>query len=115
MNPNFPTDETLSEGGPVPPMPSAPPPAEDAVSLSALAIPGDGERMESPSVGDKVAYQVEGTISRIEGDRAFVTKSAVNGQPCEPDADNAGGAPDQDADDLGKLESDAAAMSQGGY
>ena len=76
-------------------------------------MPDEGERLETPKIGDRVTYQVEGTISRIEGDRAFVTKEAVNGQPCEPDADDMGGPSDGDADNLDKLTADAQTMSTG--
>lgn len=114
--PNLATDETMSEGGPIPPALSmSPAPMEDSVSLAALAMPNEGEQLETPQIGDRVSYQVEGTISRIEGDRAFVAKEAVNGQPVDQDADNMGGPSDGDADNLQSLTADAEAMSEGGY
>lgn len=114
MMPNLPTDETMSEGSDLPPTPAMPPAKmEDCVSLQALAMPDEGERLETPAVGDRVSYQVEGTITRIEGDKAYIAKEAVNGQPEEPDADDAGGPSDNDADNLDKLTADAQMMSTG--
>ena len=121
MNPNLPTDETFSEGSDMPPtpaMPAAKPMAEDCVPVEALAMPDEGDQMQPPAVGDMVNYQVTGKISRIEGNQAYVTRKTVNGQEihAEPDADDAGGPSDGDADNMDKLTQDAQAMSAaGGY
>lgn len=117
MNPNVDTGETMSDGSPIPPQTALPAaPTEDCVSLSALAMPDESEQMETPKIGDRVAYQVEGKITRIEGDMAYVAKESVNGQPVEPDADDTGGPSDGDADNLDKLTADAGQMdSAGGY
>jgi hypothetical protein len=116
MNPNLPTGETFSEGSDLPPaLPPAPPMAggnEDCVSLEALAMPDDGEQMQTPAIGDLVNYTTEGKITRIEGGKAYVARSSVNGQPVEPDADDMGGQSDGDADNLDKLSADAAGMSE---
>ncbi len=63
---------------------------EDCVPLSALGMPDETEQMQSPEEGDPVQYTVEGTISRIEGDNAYVTRTAINGQPVaqKPDDQN---------------------------
>lgn len=44
-------------------------------------MPDETEQMQSPEVGDKVQYTVEGTVSRIDGDEAYVKRDTVNGQP----------------------------------
>lgn len=93
--------------------------SEDCVSLDALSMPDEQEQMETPEVGDKVQYSVEGEITRIEGNNAYVKKAAVNGQPVEhsePDADEAGGESDNDADNMRGLETMARGMdASGGY
>jgi len=53
---------------------------EICVDLQALAMPDEKDQMQPPAVGDKVQANVEGTVSRIEGDKAYVTMEAVNGQ-----------------------------------
>lgn len=53
---------------------------EDCVPLSSLALPGEEAKTETPAVGDIVSYNVEGTITRIEGDMAYVKKTSVNGE-----------------------------------
>lgn len=56
---------------------------ELCVSLDALAMPDEHDKSEAPAVGDKVQAMVEGEVSRIVGYKAYVTMSAVNGQPVE--------------------------------
>lgn len=56
---------------------------EDCVPLTSLAMPDESEQMQQPAVGDNVQYNVEGEISRIEGDNAYVKKTAVNGHTIE--------------------------------
>lgn len=82
--------------------------SEDCVSLDALAMPDENEQMENPGVGDKVQYTVEGTITRIEGDNAYVKKSAVNGQKVE---DTEPSKPEP-TDDMAALENEAKGMSE---
>lgn len=53
---------------------------EVCVPLRALAMPDESEQMEPPAVGDAIQFNGEGKVSRIEGDNAYVTLSAVNGQ-----------------------------------
>ena len=54
---------------------------EDCVPVSALSQPGEDEQMNPPSVGDLVQFQKEGTVTRIEGDKAYVKVNSVNGKP----------------------------------
>lgn len=86
------------------------PAMEDAVPLDALSQPDEQEAMTPPAVGDKVSYSKEGTVSRIDGNKAFVTVTHVNGQEVKPDA------PEAMPDALAGLESEAKAMDeQSGY
>lgn len=71
---------------------------EDCVSLSALAVPGEDEQMESPAVGDKVQYTTEGTITRVEGDQAYVKREAVNGEPVKDVAPQEPAMPAEESD-----------------
>lgn len=36
-----------------------------------------------PQEGDEVSLSVEGTVSKVEGDIAWITPSKINGQPVE--------------------------------
>jgi hypothetical protein len=70
--------------------------AEDAVPADSLAVPGDDQKMTAPEVGDIVQYTCEGNVTRIEGDRVYVARTAINGTevtadapPGEPDGDEA--------------------------
>lgn len=56
---------------------------EDCVPLAALAMPDgeQGDQMANPEVGDKVSYTIEGAVTRIDGDQAYVKRESVNGQP----------------------------------
>lgn len=56
---------------------------EQCVPLESLGVPGEGEIMENPEVGDRVDYTVEGKVTRIEGGKAYVLPEAVNGKPIE--------------------------------
>lgn len=112
MNPNLPTGETLSEGSDVPPMPQDPMlsmmvnPNEQCVPVSALQQPDDTEQLVTPEVGDAVSYTVGGKISRIEGDKAYVTVETANGKPIadepenEPNADDGLAALQQEAEGM---------------
>lgn len=59
---------------------------EMCVPLSSLNQPDEQENMQAPGPGDPVTMTVEGTISRVEGDNAYVTPSAVNGNKVEAPA-----------------------------
>ena len=92
-------NEAPSPGQPDQGAPPAGPTADDddgedmaenelCVPLSSLAMPGEDDAMEKPEVGDKGQANVEYTVSRIDGDNAYVTVDAVNGnkiaQPAGP-------------------------------
>ena len=129
MMPNLPTDETMSDGGPIPPSDAidetqGPPLAanapglnEVAVPLDALAMPGEGDALETPQVGDRISYSVDGHIVRLEGNRAIVEMESVNGTPLEPDEANEPEAAEVAPDNLDQLTADAQGMTQptGGY
>lgn len=74
--------------------------SEDCVPLSSLAMPDadNADQMANPEVGDKVNYQIEGTVTRIEGDNAYVKRDAINGDPVEGSGEDDGQA-EPDADD----------------
>lgn len=61
---------------------SAPASHETAVPLSALAIAGI-----NPDAGDTVQFNAEGTVTRIDGDRAIVRLEKVNEQMLTEAAD----------------------------
>jgi hypothetical protein len=54
---------------------------EQCVPLETLAMPGDGEQMTNPEVGDPVSYTIEGKVTRIEGGNAYVKPETINGKP----------------------------------
>lgn len=73
---------------------------EDCIPTDALAMPDEKEQMQPPEVGDEVNYQVTGTVTRIEGDNAYVKRKTVNGQEVA--------APESPKDEYAELESAAA-------
>jgi hypothetical protein len=68
---------------PIPQAPVAPPVAELPVPLASLSQPDDQEQLKTPAQGDTVSLQVDATVSRIEGETAFITPTAINGKPLE--------------------------------
>lgn len=111
MNPNLPTGETFSDGSDIPPELSAPGMAmpsanEQRVPVAALQQPDDQEALVTPEVGDMVNYTVEGRVSRIEGETAFVTVESANGKPIQSEAP----AEMPPADGLAALENEAKGM-----
>lgn len=56
------------------------------VPLAALAQPDDAEKMQTPAAGDTVSLQVDATVTRIEGELAYVRPTAVNGNPLDEEA-----------------------------
>lgn len=59
---------------------------EWCVPVSALQMPGEDEQMNSPTVGDKVSFHGEGTLTRIEGEEAYVKPESANGKPMTTEA-----------------------------
>jgi hypothetical protein len=49
---------------------------EHCVPVAALALDGT-----APAEGDDVTYTVKGTVTRIEGDCAYVKPSSINDEP----------------------------------
>lgn len=80
---------------------------EIPVPLSSLAQPDDKEMMQTPQAGDSVDFQVTATISRIDGEMAYVIPQAVNGQPL----DEQGEVPDADQSEGDDLRQQAQSMS----
>lgn len=78
---------------------------EDCVSLKSLAMPDaeNGDQMANPEVGDRVQYQVEGTVTRIEGENAYVKRESVNGEPVDTKAEAEGAEPDADEEEREEL------------
>jgi hypothetical protein len=88
--------------------------SEDCISLDSLAMPDaeNGDQMANPEVGDRVQYQVEGTVTRIEGKNAYVKRESVNGEPVDEDDDDAEPAiEDQEREQLGGMAGQMGAMS----
>jgi len=56
---------------------------EICVPLDSLKTPNENDQLETPEVGDQPVLTVEGTITRIEGNNAYIKPSAVNGQKIE--------------------------------
>lgn len=93
----------------------APPPAADqsmqptgenviCVPVDALSLPDEGDKMTPPAEGDKVQASIEGEIVSVNGAKAYVKLSAVNGQEVKDEAQ-----PD-DASEEAALQGQAAAM-----
>jgi len=74
-----------AEPAPMPAMPTAQA-GEVAVPLKSLAQPDDKEQVQTPAEGDAVTFTVDATVTRIEGETAYVKVSAVNGNPIDDEA-----------------------------
>ncbi len=98
----------MNLGGAMPGVAGGAPVMEDCVPLAALAATDESNSVETPVVGDRVSYSVDGTISRIEGDQAYITKESVNGQEIKADSAPEAAAPDS----IDQLSQDAGAMDQ---
>lgn len=59
---------------------------EVCVPLASLAQPDDQEQLQTPAAGDVVSVQVDATLTRIEGENAYLKPTAVNGKPLEAEA-----------------------------
>lgn len=118
MEANLPTGETMSEGSTIPPKPPTMPAKasgeEICVPLASLAMPGEDEKLENPAEGDPVQCQIEGKVSRVEGDNAYVKIESVNGKPVDAESAKTKSTPEQ-ADyngdnEFAQLQSEAAGM-----
>lgn len=80
-------DEGMSEG-------------DVCVPLKALTQPDQQDQIQTPAVGDSGTMTVDYTVTRIEGDNAYVKPNSVNGTALddgaaeEPTPDSEGG-PDE--------------------
>ncbi|MDE2099806.1 MAG: hypothetical protein KGL39_21315 [Patescibacteria group bacterium] len=93
--------ETMDEGMHQVPADTGAKASENCVPLEALAMPGQDEKLNTPDVGDPVSYQVEGKVTRIEGDMAYVAPETVNGKPVTVEAAKTNDTPeDQDRAEL---------------
>ena len=72
---------------------------EICASLESLSVSGT-----PPSVGDKVEFKTEGTVTRVEGGNAYIEPETVNGSPVMSDQ---GGAPDEGPMDENALRQNA--------
>jgi hypothetical protein len=87
---------------------------EVPVPLEALAMPGEDDKLENPAVGDPVQLMAEGTVTRIEGDTAFVSVKSVNGKPLSAEAAQTTNTPDADGDnEFAQLRSEAEQQPEG--
>jgi len=80
---------------------------ELCVPLSDLAQPDEQDAMEPPAVGDKVQANIEVTVKRIEGDKAYLSLDAINGNKLETPK-----GPPSDADQFGDLQDMASNMPE---
>jgi len=77
---------------------------EICVDLDSLSMPDEQEKMQAPEVGDKVQANIEGEVTRIEGNKAYVKMTAVNGQKVDDTAASS------DADEEASLQAMAQQM-----
>lgn len=101
---------------PTPPQPGEPdgdetPMGENqiCVDLSALSMPDEQDQMQPPAVGDLVQANIEGKVDSIQGDKAYVTMTAVNGQPVEDEDE---GPSDNDEQEMANLQGMAEQMPE---
>lgn len=85
-------------------------PGELCVPLAALAQPDEQEQMQPPAPGDKATAQIDYTVTRVEGDNAYITLDGVNGQPINNGSPSDQAAPGTGPADLAQLKQQAAAM-----
>lgn len=94
----------------IPATPTEPDGDEICVPVKSLAMPDESEQMQAPEVGDAVSFTVDGKVTRIEGDQAYVKPESVNGEALPPPQ-----AEPTMADDRAALDAQAAQLdAQGG-
>lgn len=54
--------------------------SEFSLPVAALALPGEQGNNVTPAAGDEVDITGTATVSRIEGDTAFLTPTTINGE-----------------------------------
>lgn len=77
---------------------------EFCVPLDSLSMPDDKDQMTPPEVGDVVNAQVEGKVSRIEGENAYVVATSINGKPIGEEEAAEPSPEDQDQAQLAELQ-----------
>jgi hypothetical protein len=89
---------------------------EVPVPLESLAMPGEDDKLNNPEVGDPVQLMAEGTVSRIEGQTAYVKIKSVNGKPVGEEGAKVTDTPeDTDGDnEFNQLRSEAQSMDEQG-
>lgn len=85
--------------------------AEQCVPVKALAVPEEGEQLVAPEVGDRVSYTIEGKVTRVEGEQAYVQPETVNGEAIA-DAKPEPTAEQQEAGAYAQLEEEAGKLGQ---
>lgn len=105
----------MGSNAPTPPAAAAPAPDETSmgggevcIPLKSLEQPDNSEAMQTPAEGDTVNFQVDATVTRIDGENAYVKPIAVNGQPLEQEGEDGGDEEQSEGDALRQM-----AMSQG--
>ena len=78
-----------------------------------LAQPDDKEQMQTPAVGDSGTMTVDFTVTRVEGDNAYIKPNAINGQQIEAEeGEGTPGEEEADAQEGSDLRGQAEQMSQ---
>ena len=98
-----------------PTMPAAASKMEICVPIASLAMPGEDENMNAPGMGDPVQLMAEGTVSRIEGDNAYVSLKSINGKPLDDESAETTNTPESDEsgdEEYAQLQQQAAQMPQ---
>ena len=83
---------------------------EIPVPLDSLSMPGEDDKMNAPAIGDPVQVQAEGTVTKIEGQIAFVSFKSINGKPIDSEAAKTTNTPEADesgANEFAQLQSEA--------
>ncbi len=83
---------------------------ELCLPVSFLAQPDDNEAMQTPAEGDTVSIQVDATVTRIEGDNAYIQPKAVNGNELKAQDEGTPDAESQDASEGSGLRQEAQQM-----
>lgn len=89
------------------PEPTSPQSGEICVPLTALAMPDESEAMQPPADGDKVQGNFEATVSRTEGDKAYIKLDSINGEKLASEV------PEAAPDELSQLQGMAANLPPG--